>query len=92
MIKYLCIETPIKERKILIMKKIAIALLLVLTLVLGAMMVSCDDEKKEYDDYEDFQTNSTEKEALPPEPVDDGDGVLNIGADTDDGWGPIQRN
>ncbi len=74
------------------MKKTVVALLLALSLVASLVLVACDDEKKEYDDYEEFQTNSTEKETLPPEKVDDGDNVLNVGADTDDSWGPIQRN
>jgi hypothetical protein len=44
------------------MKKIAISLLLIVTLLMSALLVSCVDDGKEYDDYEDFQTNSTEKE------------------------------
>ena len=72
------------------MKKLAIALALLLTVC--AVLTSCK-EKKKYDDYEEFQTNSTEKESLPPEPDAPGgvDDVLDVGADTADGWGPIIR-
>ena len=74
------------------MKKIAISLLLIVTLLMSALLVSCVDDDKEYDDYEDFQTNSTEKETAAPAPETSPDGVLGVGEDTDDAWGPIQRN
>ena len=71
------------------MKKL-MALLLVLTLTMGAALVSCNDEK-ETEDYQDLQTNSTEWETFPDSPTNEND-VLGVGADTDDSWGPIQKN
>lgn len=76
------------------MKKIAIALLLVLTLVMGAVLASCGGNKEtetETEPYFDLQTNATEWETFPEEPENEND-VLGVGADTDDSWGPIQRN
>ena len=76
------------------MKKIA--LLLVLSLILVVALVACGGNKNkgnetETEPYMDLQTNSTEWETFSDEP-EDGNDVLGVGADTDDSWGPIQRN
>ena len=71
------------------MKKL-MALLLALMLLCGALLVSCGDGE---DEPEDLQTNSTEWETSPVMPGEpDENDVLGVGADTDDSWGPIQRN
>ena len=74
------------------MKKTVISLLLILSLVLGASLVACDDS--EYDDYEEPQTNNTETndENTDSESSDDTDetksgNVLDFTGDTNDGWG-----
>ena len=74
------------------MKRIAISLLLILTLILSMALVACDDD--EYDEHEEFVPNTTEKAPLPEvDPEDtEADDVLGVGADTDDSWGAIQRN
>lgn len=71
------------------MKKL-MALVMVMTLVMGAVLVSCVGDKETESDYQDLQTNSTEWETFPDEPEEND--VLGIGADTDDSWGPIQKN
>ena len=74
------------------MKKIAamiaafLAVVMVLSLMMGLLtgVVSAASSGE-------IQTNSTEHEtsAITPE---GGNGVLGVGADTDDSWGPIQTN
>lgn len=70
------------------MKKTLISILLILALVMSAALVSCVNDK-EYDDYEEYRPNATEKEPFPETDEDDG---LGAGPDTDASWGEIQRN
>ena len=72
------------------MKKALISILLISALVMSAALVSCVDDK-DYDDYEEHMTNSTEKELFPAEETDE-DEFLGVGPDNDDFWGDIQEN
>ena len=74
------------------MKKTLIAILLALSLVASLALISCEGNGEETNPSSgEIQTNSTEHEtsAITPE---GGNGVLGVGADTDDSWGPIQTN
>ena len=74
------------------MKKTLIAILLALTLVASLALISCEGDSSETNPSSDeIQTNSTEHETSAANP-DGGNGVLGVGADTDDSWGPIQTN
>lgn len=74
------------------MKKTLIAILLALTLVASLALIACEGDSSETNPSSgDIQTNSTEHETSAATP-DNGNGVLGVGADTDDSWGPIQTN
>ncbi len=67
------------------MKRTWLASLLALCLA-ATLLAGCTD-KKEYDDYEERHPNATEKVTPEEEP----DGMQNAGADTEEGWGPLQH-
>ena len=73
------------------MKKTLLAILLVLSLVMSLAFVACEGEK-ESETGEEIQVNSSEKETSAETPEQEENDVLGVGADTDDSWGPIQRN